>query len=143
MFENMPVTIKFALIGSFLGLLSACAVTTGATDGTSETLQNTSDASTDFTSSTSPHKEAKEGGARQVQQFASVNFDRLREDIARGDGEHLRTFAHLLGIKENHQTEFFAVAKKNYSVLFTEPTTSGNLLARLNTELEPYPTWRQ
>ena len=143
MFEKMSVTLKLTLIGACLSLLSACAVTTKATDGTSETLQNTSDASTDFTSSTSPRKENREGEARQVQQFASVNFDRLREDMARGDGEHLRTFAYLLGIRENHQAEFFAATKKNYPVLFTEPTNSANLLARLDSELQANPTWRE
>ena len=143
MFENMPVTIKLTLVGAFLSLLPACYTITKGTDGTSATLEQTSDASTDFTSSTSSGKGTKEGEARQVQQFAAANFDRLRENMARGDGEHLRTFAYLLGIRENHQAEFFAATKRNYPALFTEPATSGNLLARLDAELQAYPTWRQ
>ncbi len=73
-----------------------------------------------------------------------VNLDRLKEDMARGGGEHLTAFAQLLGVKESHQADFFAVAKRDYPVLFsTEPTTSEQLLARLDTELNAYPSWRQ
>lgn len=140
----MPVTIRLMLIGSLMVILSACAVTTRSTEGTSETFQNTSDASTDFTSSTSPRDDDKMTDAQNVKRFASVNLDRLKEDIARGGGEHLTAFAHLLGIKEMHQPEFFRVSKQNYPTLFSpEPTTSEDMLARLETELDAYPTWRQ
>lgn len=143
MSEMMSVTIKFMLVGSLMVVLSACAVTTRSTEGTSETFHNTSDASTELTMSTSPRDEDK-SDAQNVKEFASVNLDRLKQDMARGGGEHLTAFAHLLGIKENHQQEFFRVTKQNYPVLFSsEPTSSEDMLARLNSELEAYPTWRQ
>ncbi|HBG05272.1 MAG: hypothetical protein A2075_20850 [Geobacteraceae bacterium GWC2_58_44] len=144
MFEIMPVTIRVMLIGSLLAILSACAVTTRSTEGTSETFANTSDATTDLTLSTSPRDKDSDADARNVKQFASVNLDRLQQDMARGGGEHLTAFAHLLGIKETHQPEFFRVTKQNYPKLFgSEPTTAEDMLARLNTELDAYPTWRQ
>ena len=140
---NIIVRIRFMLIGGLMVILSACAITTRSTEGTSETIHNTSDASTDFTSSTSPRDDEK-SDAQNVKQFASVNLDRLKEDMARGGGEHLTAFAHLLGIKESHQPEFFKVSKQNYAKLFSpEPTTSEDMLARLDTELDAYPYWRQ
>ena len=138
-----PFPIRVIVVGSLMALASSCAVTTDATKGTSDTLQNTSEASTKFTSSTSPRDEEKSSDAQNVKRFASVNLDRLREDMARGSGEHLTAFAHLLGIRENHQAEFYAVTKRNYPVLFgSEPTTSDQMLARLDTELAAYPAWR-
>jgi hypothetical protein len=143
MFQVTPFPIRVAVAGSLMALVSSCAVTTESTKGTSETLQNTSEASTNFTSSTSPRDEGKASDAQNVKRFASVNLDRLREDMARGNGEHLTAFAHLLGVRENQQTEFFAVTKQNYPILFgTEPTTSDEMLARLDTELAAYPAWR-
>lgn len=143
MFESTPFAFRFILFGGLMVVLSSCAVTTKSTEGSSETLQNTSEASTKFTSSTSPRDEGTASNAQDVKLFAKVNFDRLREDVALGSGEHLTAFAHLLGIKETHQPEFFAVTKQNYPLLFgIEPTSSEDMLARLNTELAAYPAWR-
>lgn len=144
MLENTSLPIRLIAVVGFMALLSSCAVTTRSTEGTSETFQNTSDASTEFTSSTSPRVEENNSDVQNVKQFAAVNLDRLKEDIARGNGEHLTAFAYLLGIKETHRSEFYAVTKQNYPRLFaSEPTSSEDLLARLNTELEANPAWRQ
>lgn len=143
MLERIPIPIRVIIVGSLMVLLSSCAVTIKSTEASSETFQNTSEASTKFTSSTSPRDEEKTSDAQNVKLFAKVNLERLREDIALGSGEHLTAFAHLLGINEIHQTEFFAVTKQNYPMLFgSEPTTSDDMLARLNTELAAYPAWR-
>ncbi len=144
MFNINSLSIRLMTVVGCMILLSSCAVLTRSTEGTSETLQNTSDASTDFTSSTSPSDEEKKSDAQKVKAFAAVNFDRLKEDMARGSGEHLTAFAHLLGIKETHKSEFFAFTKHNYPTLFgSEPTTSEVMLARLDTELNAHPAWRQ
>lgn len=138
-----PAAARLILIGSFIGIVSGCAVTTRSTEGTSETLQNTSDASTDFTSSTSPRDETRTE-VQKAKQFASVNFDRLKEDMARGSGEHLTAFAYLLGVKETHQTDFFRLTKRDFPVLFaSERATSDEMLAKLYTELDANPTWRR
>jgi hypothetical protein len=143
MLEIIPVKIRLMLFGGLMALLAACAVTTRSTEGTSETFQNTTDASSDFTSSTSPRDE-KRTDAQNVKQFASVNLDRLKEDIARGGGEHLTAFAQLLGIKESYQPEFFTVTRQNYPVLFSsQATSSEEMLARLSSELDAYPVWRE
>jgi hypothetical protein len=143
MCQVTPFSIRLIAVGSLLALVSACAVTTDSTKGTSETLQNTSEAATKFTSSTSPRDEDKASDAQKVKRFAAVNLDRLREDMARGGGEHLTAFAHLLGVRENHQAEFFALTKQNYPILFgSEPTTSDEMVARLDRELAAYPAWQ-
>ena len=142
MLRTTPVALRLILFGSLMGMISACAVTTKSSEGSTETFQNTTDASSDFTSSTSPRDE-KHSEQQKAKQFAAANLDRLKEDMARGGGEHLTAFAYLLGIKESHQTEFFAVTKQNYPMLFgSEETTSDEMLARLDTELAAYPAWR-
>ena len=124
-------------------VLSSCAVVTKSTEASSETFQNTTDVSTDFTSSTSERDKDK-SETQRVNAFARANLDRLREDMARGGGEHLAAFSYLLGINGSHQAEFFALAKDNYTVLFgSEPTTAPEMVARLTTELDHYPGWRQ
>lgn len=141
--ERILTGVRVALIGGVMAVLASCAVTTRSTEGTSETLQNTTDATSDFTSSTSP-RDDRHSEEQKVKAFASVNLDRLKEDMARGGGEHLTAFAHLLGIKETHQPEFFATTRQHYAALFpSEPTTSDQMLARLNGELDAHPTWRQ
>ena len=144
--ENALYQLRFLTVVIFMLCLSSCAFLEDFTKDSTETLQNTSEVSTDATSSTS-HRDAdknKQSDAQKIKTFAAVNLDRLKEDMARGSGEHLTAFAQLLGIKPSHQNDFFAVTKQNYPVLFsTEPTTSEDLLARLDTELNAYPTWRQ
>jgi hypothetical protein len=144
MFDRAIYLSSLFVAASFMVILFSCAVVTRSTEGSTETFQNTTDATSDLTSSTSPRDEEKKSEVQKVKMFATVNLDRLKEDMARGSGEHLTAFAHLLGVKETHQSEFFAFTKKNYSILFSsEPTTSEDMVARLNTELEAYPVWRQ
>lgn len=124
-------------LGALMMVLSSCAITTNATNGTSDSLQNTSDATTD--SSGGDHHEARN---QKVKAFTAANFDRLREDMARGGGEHLASLAYLLGIGKDHRADFFALAKENYPVLFSsEPTTPEVFLARLGSELNEHPEW--
>lgn len=135
--------LKLIPVVGLMLITTSCAVTTRSFQGTSETLENTSDASTDFTSSTSIREDTKYDQNRQVLAYADSNLSQLREEMARGGGEHLTAFAYLLGIKESHQPEFFVLTKDKYSVLFSsEPTTANQLVARLNDELRDYPQWR-
>ena len=141
---NIRSSMKLITIVGFMVMLSSCATTTRSTEATTETLENTSEASTDFTSSTSPRDEEKASQAHKIKTFAAVNIDRLKEDMARGNGEHLTAFAHLLGIPETHRAEFCALTKQKYPILFSsEPTTSEDMLAKLNTELNDHPRWWQ
>lgn len=139
--ERLPARLAALAV---IGLLTAsCAVTTRSSEGTTETLQNTSDVSSDVTSSTSPRDEEKVS-ERRIKVYAAANIQRLQEEMARGGGEHLTAFADLLGIGDSHRAEFYAMTKDRYPVLFSsDPTTSDQLLARLDTELGAHPRWRR
>jgi hypothetical protein len=103
---------------------------------------NTSEASTALSSSTSPRSDGKEASEANLKAFAVANIQRLEEDIARGGGEHLSSFAQLLGILDSHRPEFYAMTKQKYPVLFSSnPTTPEQLLARLYVELDANPQW--
>ena len=128
--------IKIVSAAGLVAFLSSC-------EGTTETFQNTSNASTEFTSSTSPGDKDK-SDAQLVNAYAAANFDRLREDMARGGGEHLAAFSHLLRIKEDHQSDFFQLTREKYGVLFSSDSTDAKeMVARLDTELKAYPEWRE
>jgi hypothetical protein len=135
---------KLCRTAAALALLSmayACAVTTDATESSSRTFHNTTDASSKFTSSTSPG-----GGSADLTQkeealaFSKVKLERIKTDIALGGGEHLTTLATLLGVPAHNQQEFFALTKTNFSTLAgAQNTTAEQLLAGIDNELSANP----
>jgi hypothetical protein len=143
-------SLKLLIIISLTAIFSSCAVITRSTEGTTETAQNTTEASTkatgastEFTASTSPRGEG-DARAQKVKAFAGANLERLREDMARGGGEYLTAFAHLLNIPEAHRAEFFALAQQKFNILFASvPTTTEAMLTRLEMELENYPSLKE
>ncbi len=136
--------IKITIVSGLMALMSSCAVTTRSFEGSTETLDNTTDTSTDATSSTSVREEAKPEQTQQVYEYATANFNHLQEEMALGSGEHLTAFAYLLGIKANHVGEFCAFTKEKYSVLFSSESVSArDMVDRLNTELKDHPEWRK
>lgn len=119
-------------------MLASCAIT----ESTTETMANTVEASTDFTSSTSP-RDSSSAADQKIYAFTTVNFDRIREDMARGEGEYLASLASLLGVPETEQPAFFAMAKEKFPVLFrSEQTTPEEMLANLQSELAAHPEMR-
>ncbi len=144
MSKLLTLPAKITILMGCLTLISSCAVFTDSMEGSTETFQNTSDASTDFTSSTSPRKEEKDSQAQKVKAFAEANFDHLKGDMARGGGEHLATFAYLLGISKSHQSDFFVFTREQYPVLIKSASTnSGEMLAELDAELVAHPEWKR
>jgi hypothetical protein len=101
---------------------------------------NTSKATLDtfakFTSSTSPGEWVDVDGVIQESQkarlFAAVAFENLEQDIARGNGEYLRSLAVLMKIPPGEQDEFRTLSQRQYSRLFTsDRRTAESLLATL------------
>ncbi len=121
-----------------ISLLSSCAVTTESTEASSETFGNTSDASTDLTSSTSKKDEEDKQAARLLR-YVRANFDRIRSDIAVGEGEHLTTLAVLLDIDESKTHQFYQLSKSHFNDLYpydeTAPEQFVNHLERLTSHL--------
>jgi hypothetical protein len=118
-------------------LVSSCAVTEDALKASSETLHNTSEASSDFTSSTS-HKD-DQTKPRDVKQFSENNLQRLRENMAVGSGPHLASLADLLGVPVARRPAFYRLTKDQYANLFTSDSTSATeMLVRLESQLEQH-----
>jgi hypothetical protein len=77
---------------------------------------------------------------QKVNVFADVNLDRLRQEMAQGQGEYLASLASLIGVPAERQSDFFTLTQEKYSTLFTsEQTTSNEMLVALNQELSAHP----
>src|SRR5918992_472857 len=83
------VLLRVGVIALLGYTLSACTIVTDPTASSS-----------DFTSSTSGKSSSGKATNQEEKAslFAAANFDRLKEDMAKGRGEHLSSFALLLGI---------------------------------------------
>lgn len=135
---------SFCRVVAVLGVMSilyACAVTNSSTESSSQTFQNTTDASSKFTSSTSPGSDSSDSAKKeQALAFSKMNLERIKTDMAVGGGEHLTSLATLMEIPAYNQQEFFTLTKSNFSTLFSsEQTTAEELLARLDDELNANP----
>ncbi|HEV8539822.1 MAG TPA: DUF3015 family protein [Nitrospiraceae bacterium] len=72
--------------------------------------------------------------------FASVNFESLAQDMARGQGEHLASLAALLEVPEAHQAEFFALTQEQYAKLVEAGETSSTaMLTVLHDMMDHHP----
>lgn len=49
--------------------------------------------------------------------FAELNSDALAQDMAQGGGEHLASFATLLGVPQDQHQAFFAMTQERYTAL--------------------------
>jgi len=75
----------------------------------------------------------------KIQAFAAANFERLKEDMVRGQGDRLSALALLLGIPQEQQAEFFTFTQEKFSVLCPSPqVTSDEMVTRLIHELASY-----
>lgn len=117
-------------------LLSACATTTGAFEGTSGSLENTTEASSRLTSSTSPDSSGGDESAKvhrneinleQAIHFSEDHFDKLKRDAARGDGEYLVAVGTFLGVSEGKQDDFSTLVRRRFDSLFIEGNPSADV----------------
>lgn len=77
---------------------------------------------------------------QRIAEFASVNLERLRNDMAAGQGEYLGSLAMLLEVGPTRQPEFFAFAQEKFTVLFpSDQTTATEMLTALNREMRADP----
>ena len=119
-------------VNAALGLSAgACTVVTDPSSGSS--------ASSGGSSST-----AFMNRQEQTAEFAKVNLERLRNDMAAGRGEYLASLATLLNIESGQQPAFFAFTQDKFAVLFpTDRTTAADMLATLDRELQADPRFSQ
>jgi hypothetical protein len=77
---------------------------------------------------------------QKVHAFASMNFDNLKQDMARGHGEYLASLGALLGVPEERQAGFYALTRDHYPVLIqSDRTTPGEMIAALSDALSLSP----
>ena len=126
---------------SLLCIIYGCAVTTDSIESSSKTVENSTDASSPFTSSTSPGSDTSKASEKErALAFSKVKLERIKTDMAVGGGEHITSLATLLGVPAHNQQEFFALTRSNFSTLFSsEQTTAEEMLARLEDELSANP----
>jgi hypothetical protein len=77
--------------------------------------------------------------AKSAEVYAEVNLDSLRQEMAQGEGEFVRTFASLLGASGANVDALVKVFQSNYTTLFaTSETDSIQLLASLQPVLNAH-----
>ena len=77
----------------------------------------------------------------KVTVFASANFDNLSQDMARGGGEHLASFAELLNIPQENRADFYSLAQTQYrGMIQSGKNTPAAMLASLDSGMTSHPT---
>ena len=127
------------LIGLFTIAVLALVVSACTFKGTTKGI---TDATSDVTATTSG-KSWFDGGLvkkdQEVNAFAHLNFDNLKQDMAKGRGEYLASLGSLMGVTPAHQDDFFALAQAHYmTVIRSEQTTPAEMLVALNQLLVPH-----
>lgn len=109
------------------------------TDGTSQAVTDLTEPTKEFTSSTSPKSWFTGDGLlkpeHKVMAFTVLNYDNLKENIARGQGEYLASLASLVNVPQEGQAEFFAFAQGLYPTVYGEGITPVDSVNRLILEL--------
>lgn len=100
-------------------------------------------ASSDFSSSSSGGSSKKDGALQEekkLSDFATVNFERLKKDMAAGNGEHLAALATLLRVPQEQQPAFFAFTQEKFPVLCPSgKATANEMVTALSRELATHP----
>ena len=126
-------------LGCLLAVSGLAVAVSGCT--VKATTKTTTDGVVNVLSSTSGHPWYTEDGLvkqdLKVQAFVAMNFDNLRQDMARGDGEYLASFATLLGVAPEREAAFSEFTQERYPVLFPEDRTRPeDMLVALLQEME-------
>lgn len=112
-----------------LALLASACTFKGTTNQTTDTTSN-------ITGTTSGKSWFEGGLARkdqEVQAFADLNFDNLKQNMAAGHGEYLASLGSLMGVTPAHQNEFFALTQAHYTTLVrSEQTTPAEMVVAIN-----------
>jgi Protein of unknown function (DUF3015) len=81
-------------------------------------------------------------GQHKVSVFAAANYDSLSQEMARGGGEHLASLAALMGVPEEHRSEFFTLAQVQYpSLIQSGERTPAAMIQILQSGMATHPTF--
>ncbi|NJM12751.1 MAG: DUF3015 family protein [Synechococcaceae cyanobacterium SM1_2_3] len=127
----MKTLLNAALIAALSLSVGACTIVTDPSSGSSASSAGSSSA-------------GFMNRQQQITEFARANLERLKKDMAAGQGEYLASLATLMGVEPQRQPEFFAFAQNKFTTLFpNDQTTADDLLAALNRELRADPRFGQ
>ncbi len=116
----MKFLLNLASIVALAAGASACTVVTDPSGGTSATTGGASSA-------------VFMNRQEQIAAFTQTHLERLKQDMAAGQGEHLASLATLMGIEPSRQPDFFALTQGHFTELFpNDRTTANELLAALD-----------
>jgi len=118
-----------------------CAFVTGACT-VSESVKGTLNNISDFLSSTTPGAWSKDGLLRAEHRqivFATYNYDSVKRDIARGEGEHLASLATLLGVATSRNQEFGLLAQARYLEVESPKTSPEEILTSMRAIVRDHP----
>jgi hypothetical protein len=114
------------------------------TNGTSQAVTDLTEPTKNFTSSTSPKSWFTGDGLlkaeHKVMAFTVLNYDNLKENIARGQGEYLASLASLVNVPQEGQAEFFVFAQGLYPTVYGEGIPPVDSVNRLIAELPKKPS---
>src|SRR6476660_10341526 len=112
-------------------------------NGTSQATTDLTEPTKNFTSSTSPkswfHGDGTLKAEHKVMAFTVLNYDNLKENIARGQGEYLGSLASLVNVPQEGQAEFFVFAQGLYPMVYGEGMPPVDSVNRLIAELPKKP----
>jgi hypothetical protein len=113
------------------------------TDGTSQAATELTEPTKNFTSSTSPKSWFASDGTLKaeykVMAFTVLNYDNVKENIARGQGEYLASLASLVNVPQEEQAGFFAFAQGLYPSVYGDGVEPVDSVNRLISELSKKP----
>lgn len=105
----------FACVAMLLLLSTGCTL--------KATMDTTSDATSNFLSSTTPGAWYTEDGLlraeHKVSAFTAYNQTNLEQDLARGQGEYLTSLGTLLGVADDRQAAFRSNAQDAFGRLLS------------------------
>ena len=121
-------SLRLVSVGLALLSLAACTFR-GTTAEISDTTHNT-------TISTSGRSWFTEDGlvrqGEQVNAFAALNIENLRQDMACASGEYLASLGTLMGVPYDQQPVFFQLAQAQFQAGRWHDVTPAELVAGLN-----------
>lgn len=112
------------------------------------TIKSTTDAFTNFSSSTSAKSWVTGQGLlrndHRITVFVRDNFENLTDELAQGRGEHVASLGTLLGVTRDREAAFYAFTQAKFPVLVpSTATTPEELLVALHRELAADPVLRE
>lgn len=68
---------------------------------------------------------------QKVNAFVAINFENLKQDMAKGHGEYLTSLSSLLGVPQDRQASFFAHAQSRYPFVREHQSSPQEVIALL------------